>query len=81
MRLIVEVREMGPHAKKALQDVGRIAGETAGHKTYVLDIAANGNPERKRICAERVIQRIGELGFVTNILLPGYRSLRPERWD
>ncbi len=81
MRIIVEVREMGPHVRSALQGYGRIAGESPRHRTYVLDVAANGNPERKRIWADRICQHIGELGFVASILLPGYRTLYPERWD
>jgi len=81
LRIIVEVCEMGPGARKALEGHGRVAGENPRHKTYAVEVDADGNPERKRICIERICQRIGELGFVRSILLPGYRTLHPERWD
>jgi hypothetical protein len=81
LRIIIEVREMGPHVRKALESHGRIAGENPRERTYAVEVEADGNPERKRICAERISQAIGELGFVISILLPGYRTLDPERWD
>jgi len=72
---------MGPWVRKALESHGRVASEDPRHRTYGVEVAADGNPERKRVCIERICQRIGELGFVTSILLPGYRTLHPERWD
>jgi len=81
LRIIVEVFEMGPDVRKALEDHGSVAGQSPKHRTYVVEVDANGNPERKRVCLERISQRIGELGFVSNVLVPGYRTLHPERWD
>lgn len=72
---------MCPQVRKALESHGRIACENPRHRTYAVEVAADGNPERKRICMERICQRIGELGFARSILLPGYRTLHPERWD
>jgi len=81
LRIIVEVREMGPNVRKALQSHGRVVSENARSRTYAVEVTADGNPENKRIAIERICQRISKLGFVKEILLPGYRTLRPERWD
>ncbi len=81
MKIIVEVHGTSLEVRRALERFGRVVSERPENKSYTVEIVGERDPERRRVSVERMCERIGELGFVSGILLPGYRTLWSERWD
>jgi len=81
MRVIVEVRKMGPQVKRALGRYGIVVNESHKDRSYVLLIPSASDPGLRQVAVERECQNIGHIEAVSRILFPGYHTLRPDRWD
>ncbi len=80
MRILVEVAKPGPRARQLIERYGAIVGESPQDRIYVLDIRETEAGKRQAL-AEEISESLRKLEGVSNVFVPGYRTLWPERWD
>lgn len=80
MKILVEVDHMESDVKDAVGSHAPVVFENREHCIYVLD-SPEPKVDRRRLEVERICENLRDLDFVRDIYVPGYRSLRPERWD
>jgi len=56
LKIIVDVDEISPEARGALEKCGRIVNENPADKSYVLEILAERDPERRQASMENICE-------------------------